>query len=255
MSEHVVVATALTPIVRVALEKGRIMSTDRRRSPALGAIVLWCASGAPAFGLAAFSFNPIAPGEITSAFLRIETVGLTAHQFFGSSQVNMVTLFDVANITSDIDLSNDLFGGTVFPAAAAVDQSPNLNSVLSVAIPASFFQVLGTGRIGLWALLTDTDDAQFAIDTIELIVDTTSGPVESFYGSTNDGFGIGHPDGTPLAGFPSPGVLPSGSTGTGFDETVSSKNIHVPAPGTAMVLLAGVGAGVARRRRREGRKS
>ena len=252
ISDHVVVVTPHILVVRAAKEKGRTMSSIRRRSIALGAIGLWCASAAPAHALAAFNYTPIAPGEITDAFLMIETAGLTAHQFFGASQVNMVTLFDVTNTANEVDLSNDFFGGTAFPAAPLIDQWPDQSNVLSVSIPPSFFSVLESGRIGLWALLTDTDDAQFAIDTIELLVNTSSGSVQSFYGSPNDGFGIGLPDGNSLGGLPSQ-VLPPGSTGTGFDETISSKSIHVPAPGPALIMIASLGAGAARRRRREGR--
>ena len=116
---------------------------------------------------------------------------------------------------------------------------PLETGIFSVSIDSLFFPALAGGSIGLNALFTDTVDAMFAIDFVSLTVETSVTTIESFYGwpvgSENNGFGIGLVDGGDLPA-PQPGVL--SPTGTGFDETISSKSI-VPEPTTLCLLGLG----------------
>lgn len=205
--------------------------------PLAAVVALWSSS---ALGGAAFEYGPV--GEpIQSATFRIDLAGLNAPVFLAGHQINMAMLVTLDG--ASYDMTPDLFGG-------ALSLAPDQSQVFEAAIDPSFFGALMSGRMGLWATLTDTDDASFAIDYISLTIETGSGMIESFYGSANDGFGIGVADNGSLPGAVMD-VLPVGSTGTGFDESVSSKSIHVvPAPGVCGAMLAGLGA-FARRRRRD----
>lgn len=216
--------------------------TGRFRAARLAAAgIIVCASSALAgISGAAFEYGPV--GEpILSATFRVDLAGLNAPVHLAGHQINMAML--VTRSGESYDMTTDLFG-------AAVALAPNETQVFEAAIDASFFGALAAGRMGLWMTLTDTDDASFAIDYISLEIETLSDTFELFYGSMNDGFGLAIADNGALGGAVRD-VLPPNSTGTGFDETVSSKSIHVvPTPGAGAALLAGLGA-FARRRRRD----
>ena len=95
------------------------------------------------------------------------------------------------------------------------------------------------------ACMERAGDAMFAIDFLSLTIETAIETTVPYYGwpigSENNGFGIGLADGGDL-----PAVLPDsiavGATGTGFDETISSKSIYlVPEPGmTSLLAIAGL---------------
>ena len=151
------------------------------------------------------------------------------------------------------DMTDGLFGPTAGPQKIAL--APLQTEVFEVAIDASFFPALMTGNIGLWALFTDTDDGWFGIDYLSLVIETEAFILETFFqGMGNDGFKITpNPpaDGADLIA-PFRDLRPFGSTGTGFDEAITSLAIHViPTPGVGMLLAIG-GCAMIRRRRRTG---
>jgi hypothetical protein len=101
----------------------------------------------------------------------------------------------------------------------------------------------------LWFLATDTNDALFAIDFLSLTIETANESIEAFHGwpigDENNGFGLGIPDGGNLPS-PMPGVLMP--TGTGFDEEISSKSIHIiPEPLSVYALVIGLAVMLRRR--------
>lgn len=195
-------------------------------------------------GFAAFEYDPIG-APIISATFTVDVASLVAHRTVSGNEVNWAVLVDPAGAIEPLHLSDDLFGMSAWPAVADVNQGVLETGLLSAAIDPSFFPVLANGQVGLQALFTDTDDAKFAIDFISLTIETSTESIESFYGfpagNENNGFGIGLMDGDDL---PSalPGSLPIGATGTGFDETISSKGINVvPEPATlSMIALCGL---------------
>ena len=92
----------------------------------------------------------------------------------------------------------------------------------------------------------------FAMDVIALTIVTDTETIESYYGwpvgSENNGFGIGIPDGGDLPDV-LPDSIPIGATGTGFDETISSKSIlAIPEPATLSLLALGGPLTIRRRR-------
>ena len=114
---------------------------------------------------------------------------------------------------------------------------------VSADIDSSFYAALAGGNVGLRALFTDTVDAMFAMDFISLTIVTDIETVVSNYGwpvgNENNGFGIGIADGGDLPDV-LPDSIPIGATGTGFDETISSKAIlAIPEPATLGLLLVG----------------
>ncbi|MDQ2696715.1 MAG: PEP-CTERM sorting domain-containing protein, partial [Pseudomonadota bacterium] len=110
--------------------------------------------------------------------------------------------------------------------------------IVMAAIDSSFFPVLASGRVGLLATFTDTFDGLFAIDFLSLTVVTATGMTVALIDS-NNGFGIGVPDGGALPG-PLPNSIPANATGTGFDETIASVSF-TPALEPSTIALFGIG--------------
>ncbi len=189
----------------------------------------------------AFRYDAITE-PIVGASFSVDVAALTAHRYVGASEVNFARLLDLESGLGSLDLSDDLFGVTAWPAAADVEQGVVETGWLTAEIDASWYPALTDGNVGLHALLTDTNDAMFAIDCFILEIETASLTVTSYYGwptgNENNGFGLGGalPDGGDLPAA-LPGDLPVGSTWTGFDETISSKVVLVPEP--AFVPLLG----------------
>ncbi len=197
---------------------------------------------------AAFTYDPIAE-PIVSASFSADFAALTAHRTIAGHEVNFTKLTDLSTGLPPDDLSDDLFGTAAWPAPAQLAQGPLETGWVSAQVDPWFFPALAGGQVGIDVLFTDTDDAMFAIDTLILTIQTSSRTMtQAFYGTpvgnANNGFGIGIPDGGNLPG-PLPDPLPPGGTGTGFDETISSKRIIPPEPsslllfGLALVGLAG----------------
>lgn len=186
----------------------------------------------------AFNYPPI-EGDILSAAFSVDFAALTAHRTIFGEQVNAAMLLDLTTGLPPLDLSDDLFGTASWPDPPRVDMGPLETGIISAGIDPLFFPALESGDVGLWALFTDTDDALFAIDTIFLTIETDTGIIESHYGSDNDGFGIGIPDFGDLPA-PLPDSIPIGATGTGFDESITSKSIHIPEPASVVLLAGGV---------------
>jgi len=199
----------------------------------------------------AFDFGPIAE-PITSATFSVDLAAMNAHRSVAGFEMNFVQLIDILGGLSVFDLSDELFGLATPPDAPEIDMGQVETGWASADIDASFFPALAGGSIGLRALFTDTVDGMFAMDCILLTVETGTSTIESYYGwpvgDENNGFGIGLADGADLPG-PLPGSIPVGATGTGFDETITSKAIYaVPEPATFWLLGAGC---VALERRRQ----
>ncbi len=225
------------------------------RSPlALMAVCTALLGGAPAvLASPAFEYDPITD-PIISATFSIDFAAMNAHRAIGEFEVNFVELIDVNSGLGVLELSDDLFGTAALPDdPPALDMGVLATGIISAPINAPFFPALASGSVGLRALLTDTVDAMFAMDFIALTIETGRGTVESYYGwpvgDENNGFGIGLLDGEDL-----PDGLPAsileGATGTGFDETISSKSIYaIPEPTSAALMLA-AGLLVCRRRDR-----
>ena len=193
-------------------------------------------------GLVAFEYEPV-EDTILSATFSVDLAALTAHRTVSGSETNFAKLIDVSGGLGEYDLSDDLFGTAAFPNPPLIDMGVLETGIFSALIDSSFFSALATGQVGLHALFTDTYDAMFAIDFISLTIETNVTTIESYYGwpvgSENNGFGIGLADGGDLPGA-LPDSVPIGATGTGFDETISSKSIYeVPEP--AMLLVLGLG--------------
>lgn len=206
----------------------------------MAAGVLWACAVAlvptAAGGFVGFEYDPIA-GDIESASFSLDVAELTAHRYVGETEVNRVILMDEFGVER-LSLSPDLFGESEYPDPAQVALGTQETQVLTVAIDASFYPVLQSGRVGLYAMLTETYDSMFAIDSVWLTIETAGkSRIEPYYGSPNDGFLHGIPDNGSL---PEPAIvyLPPGSTETGFDETIAAKVI-IPEPG-ALALLVGV---------------
>ncbi len=201
----------------------------------------------------AFQYDPITD-PIMSASLSIDFAAMNAHRSIGEFEMNFAFLVDCspAGGLAEFDLSDDLFGSASPPGAPQLDMGQLETAWVSADIDSSFFPALAGGKVGLRALFTDTVDAMFAMDVISLTIETSRGGlVESLYGwpvgNENNGFGIGIPDGGDL---PSelPDSIPIGATGTGFDETISSKSIlEIPEPATLLLLMLGSLAALRRR--------
>ena len=90
------------------------------------------------------------------------------------------------------------------------------------------------------------------MDVISLTIVTDMETIESYYGwpagDENNGFGIGLLDGEDLRE-PLPDSIPIGATGTGFNETISSKTILAILEPATLLLLALGGLLTIRRRR------
>ncbi|MCG3126915.1 MAG: hypothetical protein CHACPFDD_01770 [Phycisphaerae bacterium] len=219
------------------------------RGPAgwLAAAIVLVAPAVAAAQPGAFNYPPIGEAILSAEFV-LDTAELNAHRFFAGLEINHVELVDVAGVLAAEDLSTALFGVSAFPAPPLVDQPPTATGLLVAGVSPAFFPALAGGSVGLRAVLTDSIDAAFAIDTIRLHIVTALTTIDAHYGSANDGFGLGIPDGGFLPG-PLPASLPPGSTGTGFDETISTKSINVvPEPAA---IACGVAAYAWLLRRRE----
>lgn len=206
----------------------------------------WLAS--PAAG--AFLYSPI-DEAIEAAYFRLDVAELHAAREFAGVQVNKAMLIDPRGAGLGMyDLTDDLFGAPM--AGTNITLGAMQTGVFEVEIDPAFFPALETGRIGLWCTITDTDDGWFGIDYMSLFIETESDTHEVFFaGFGNDGFMIApNPpaDNAALsAAFRT--LRPHGSSGTGFDEAVSSKSIHVvPGPGVGGLALAAA-AGRKRKRR------
>ncbi|MBN2563008.1 MAG: PEP-CTERM sorting domain-containing protein [Phycisphaerae bacterium] len=215
-------------------------------------LIFQVASAAKADGSAAFLYDPISE-PIVSATFSGDFAALTAHRTIGEFEVNFAWLLDLCTGLPDLDLSDALFGTSVFPNPADVDMGPQETGIISASIDPSFFPALQCGSVGLAAVFTDTNDALFAVDFLSLTIETAGETIESFYGwpigDENNGYGLAPPipDGGDLPA-PMPGVLPG--TGTGFDEEISSISIYaVPEPASFWLLGVGVVALGQRRRR------
>lgn len=225
------------------------------RTPLVAAVCLPLSIVASSYG--GFSFDPIAT-EIISATFKADFAELFAQREILGTPVNKAMLIDPRDGGLGMyDMTDDLFGPTAGPPSIML--APTKTGVFEVAIDASFFPALITGNIGLWALFTDTDDGWFGIDYLSLVIETNAGSFETFFqGIGNDGFGITpNPpaDGADLIA-PFRDLRPFGSTGTGFDEAITSLAIHViPAPGAGIVLAIGGCAMMRRRRRMGGRRA
>ena len=197
---------------------------------------------------AIFSYDPITE-PIISAKFSVDFAALVAHRTVSGYEVNFARLLDMTGGLGEYDLSDDLFGMAAHPDTPLVNMGDLETGIITADIDVSFFPALAGGDIGLNALFTDTDDAMFAIDYISLTIETNPVTIESFYGwpvgNENNGFGIGLADGANLPA-PLPDSIPIGATGTGFDETESSKRIPEP---MSFVLLA-LGSMVLRARRK-----
>jgi hypothetical protein len=228
----------------------RRIRLDRQVSRCAVAAVLTL-SVSDAFG--GFSFD--APTtDILNATFRADFAELTAAREILGTPVNTAMLIDPrSGGLGMLDITQDLFGPVAGPLTIGLN--PMQTGVFEVEIDSAFFPALATGNVGLWALFTDTDDGWFGIDFLSLLIETETETFEVFFqGKENDGFMIDpNPpaDGAALSA-PFRTLRPFGSSGTGFDEAVSSKSIHVvPAPGVGVVLAMG-GLGMMRRRRRLG---
>lgn len=204
-------------------------------------------NAAQASPVGAFNYPPIAD-PIVSATFSVDFAALTANRTLFGQEVNTARLIDLGSGLPDFDLSDDLFGTAAFPSPPLIGMGSLGTGIVSANIDPLFFPALTSGHVGLWSLFTDTDDGLFAIDFISLTIDTSNQTIVAFHGSDNNGFGIALPDGGTL-----PSALPTsisiGATGTGFDESISSKSIHViPEPGTIAFLATGVLWWISRRR-------
>jgi len=190
-----------------------------------------------------FVYDPIPQEDIVSAWFSMDVAAMVAHRYIGPYEVNFVHLLDFHTGLPALDLSDELFGTASWPDPdPPMDQGDLETGIVTAGIPASWFQALAADGIGIYATLTDTDDAMFAIDFLSLTIETTDGSVQAYYGwpvgNENNGFGLDPPipDNGPLPA-PLPISIPPGATGTGFDETISSKTIP---PEPASLLLFGV---------------
>lgn len=202
------------------------------------------AAAPPALAAGAFNYSPLTEPVLSASF-SVDLAELTAHQYIFGHQVNMVMLLDLTSGGPSLDLSDDLFDGSNFPGVTPIDQAVTETQVFTVPIDPAFWPALEDGCVGLWALFTDTRDAVFAIDTIFLTIETASATITPYYGSPNDGYHVAVADNDHL-----PGALPDSlaATGTGFDEPISSKAVHVPEP--AMLIMLGAVAAIVFGRRR-----
>lgn len=202
---------------------------------ACGSLLLSAARASAEFVFAA----PANAAEILSARFVGNFAGLTAHRRFGTVEVNRVRLLDPDRTLPELNLSTAFFGDVAYYGATRIQQTNTQTGLFDAAIPASFYPVILKGRIDLVALFTDTEDSAFAIDTLFVEINLTNNrQVRAFYGSGLDGFLLNPPvaQGANLAGDVRD-ILPAGRTGTGFDETVSSKAIDTPGPGTFALAL------------------
>jgi hypothetical protein len=193
----------------------------------------------------AFQYDSIT-NTILSAEFSVDFAAMNAHRTVGEFETNFVQLVDCVwsdGHAADYSVSDDLFGTASWPDAPALDMGELETGIISAPIDASFYPALAGGAVGLRAVFTDTVDAMFAMDFISLTIETDAGTVEMQYGwpmgNENNGFGVGLSDGDDLPA-PLPDSIPIGATGTGFDETISSKSIlAIPEPATLSLLLIG----------------
>jgi hypothetical protein len=212
----------------------------------LSACILTLDTAAPSKANAvSFTYDPISE-PILSATFSADFAALTAHRTVFGFEVNSVIL---SNGPLALDLSDSLFGTTdALFDPAVIDQGLLGTGIVTAAIDPSFFPLLEDGSVGLLATFTDTFDGLFAIDFLSLTIVTASGPTVASIDS-NNGFGIGIPDGGTLPA-PLPISIPIDATGTGFDEAITSISFQpVPAPATLVLLVSAFVAQVLLRRR------
>jgi hypothetical protein len=171
------------------------------------------------------------------------------------AEVNRLVLFDPRGIHPSLDLSLAFFGDSdaIFGGGTRlIDQGPLQTGIHSAPIAASFFPVLASGLLGLDITITDTDDAQFAMDFLSIDVVTPTGLSTLVLLDEHNGFGIGLPDGANLPAVLPFSVPPIGVGGDGFDETLGSKaiNVVIPEPSTVVLLGTGLLLGLVGLRRR-----
>jgi hypothetical protein len=167
----------------------------------LSGIALFASAG-PAVGGAVFDYGQIPPENIISARIDIDVASMVAHRYIGGTEMNFFKLLDLRGASDPfldpLDLSYQLFGDSHWPAIPSINQGALETGWIGADIPQVWFPVIGRDHVGIWALLTDTDDAMFAIDFISLTIHTTTGVVTAYYGwpvgGENNGFGIGLPD-------------------------------------------------------------
>jgi len=239
-------------IQEIAMSIMRHTKTIAINGQSIFAVAMMFGTASVAKAGVAFQYDPIA-NPITEAWFSVDFAAMNAHRTLSGYEMNFVQLVDcnVGSNLPDYDLSDDLFGTSVFPDTPDIDMGILETGIITASIDSSFYDVLAGGNVGLIALFTDTVDAMFAMDFISLTIETSSDTIVSYYGwpegNENNGFGIGLADGGDLPS-PLPDSLPIGLTGTGFDETVSSKSIHaIPAPATLSLLAV---LGLCQRRRR-----
>lgn len=201
------------------------MSNLLPRSVPFPLFVFLLTSGNIASANSVFSFGPISSPILSAAF-NANLAEFSGDQTVFGAEVNFVNLLVPGFPT--LDLSDELFGGASYPATPKINMGPTQTGVVSAAIPSSFFPALATGAVGYNILFTDTTDGIFALDFISLTITTSQGTIDSVIGP-DDGFGLGVPPGGNLPS-PLPASLPFGATGTGFDESITSKALQATVP-------------------------
>lgn len=221
------------------------------------AVVVLCCGGALALA-----------SEITSVTFTIDTAALVANRYVGTVEFNSVQFLKQDTGELIVDISDDLFGTSAWPAVPLVNQGSIETGHSSVTIiDPELFTALQTGNARLLARLSDTDDSKFAIDFLSVAAEMSDKSTLTWYcgwpsdgdwsnGDENDGFGLGAgtvPDGGDLpAPLDQPGSVQTGATGTGFDEVVGTKapdELIPMIPEPAALLLLGMCAAVTLRRR------
>jgi len=195
----------------------------------------------------AFRYDPISDPILSATFF-VDFAEMVANRKVGGIEVNWARLVDVTTGLPDFDLSDDLFGTAGYPNPPLVNMASQETGIIPAPVDPGFFPALKGGQLGVSFAFTDTNDGLFAIDDFSIEIVTGSGTINASYGEPN-GYGLGIPDGGPLPG-PLLNVLPPGTTGTGYDESISGKGGNkVPVPGSMLLGLLGfAGLSVLRRR-------
>ena len=206
--------------------------------------ILVCGAASTARADIAFQYDEITDTIVSAAF-SVDFAAMNAHRAMSGFEMNFAQLVDCSpgDGLPDLDLSDDLFGTAAYPDPPQPDMGLVETGWISADIDSAFYPALAGGNVGLRALFTDTVDAMFAMDVIALTIVTDMETITSYYGwpvgNENNGFGIDILDGGDLPA-PLPDSIPVGATGTGFDETISSKAIlAIPEPATLLLLALG----------------
>lgn len=224
------------------------------RVAVVAAGILVCSAASTARADVAFQYDEITDTIVSAAF-SVDFAAMNAHRTMSGFEMNFAQLVDCnpGGSLLNYDMSDDLFGAVEFPDPPQLNMGGVETGWISSDIDSSFYPALAGGKVGLRALFTDTVDSMFAMDCIVLAIETDAETILSYYGwpvdNENNGFGLGLADGGDLPDV-LPDSLPVGSTGTGFDETISSKSIlAIPEPSTALLLGLAIGFVLFRRRR------